>query len=321
MFSSLIGNEVVKAQLEKMLQEECLPHTLLFSGPEGVGKRLFAEKLGLALLCSTRLPDRHPDLHHYYPDGKSGLHSIASIRDLLHEIHLPPFEAKKKVFLIHEAEQMLPTSSNALLKTFEEPPLDTWLILLTSKETSLLPTIVSRCRRVRFQPIATRDLVVYLEKDGKSREEAEHLASFAQGSLAKALALGTSTENSKREILLKVLKNKIYEGVAEWQESLDLLGDNEELAQEKQEVEGLLMDISYWYRDLYLASIQADSRYFYHRDHLEILQSLASSHGSVPLHTLEAIMVKAHESLVHHVRLRHVLEGCFLKLAASFVSS
>src|SRR5579883_1219107 len=123
---------------------DALPPVLLFHGPSP-SKTSAAEKLAYRLLQSEKSPDFHP----IFPD-KNGLHSIQSIRELIRETALPPFEAKGKVFLIHEADKMLPTSSNALLKTLEEPPPATWFILLSGDKSALLPTILSRCRMFYF---------------------------------------------------------------------------------------------------------------------------------------------------------------------------
>lgn len=92
----------------------------------------------------------HPDLHIYIPEGKSGLHPIANIHQLIEETALPPFEAKSKIFIIVEGEKMLPSSSNALLKTLEEPSEDTYFLLLSNHPDELLPTIRSRLFPLTF---------------------------------------------------------------------------------------------------------------------------------------------------------------------------
>nr|NGX59377.1 DNA polymerase III subunit gamma/tau [Chlamydiota bacterium] len=93
----------------------------------------------------------HPDLHHYIPEGKSGLHPMANMQRLIRETALPPFEAKRKIFLIEEAEKMLPSSSNALLKTLEEPPEGAYFLLLSDHPDLLLPTILSRLYPLSYQ--------------------------------------------------------------------------------------------------------------------------------------------------------------------------
>jgi DNA polymerase-3 subunit delta' len=90
----------------------------------------------------------HPDLHLFTIEGKSGTHSMESMQQLIAESALPPFSAKKSLFILEEAHRMLPASSNSLLKTLEEPPTDCLLVLVTRKAELLLPTIASRCRKI-----------------------------------------------------------------------------------------------------------------------------------------------------------------------------
>lgn len=137
-----------KERLTKMLEREEIPHALLFAGPKGSGKSDAALAFAHSLVGSQK--KYHPDIHLYYPEGKTGMHAISSIRTLTHDVSLAPYESKWKMFIIHEAERMLPTSSNALLKTFEEPPTQTIFILISHHPERLLPTILSRCQTIEF---------------------------------------------------------------------------------------------------------------------------------------------------------------------------
>ena len=94
--------------------------------------------------------NNHPDLHVYEPEGKTYHHSIASIRNLIGQVYMAPFEAEAKVFIIKDAHRMLKSSANALLKTLEEPTLDSFIILTSSKADDIIPTITSRCFRINF---------------------------------------------------------------------------------------------------------------------------------------------------------------------------
>ena len=148
MFEDIAGNSQVKKHLEILLEQNCVPHLLLFCGPEGVGKQLFAEKFARAWIGQSP-----SDLHMFTPEGKTGMHSIQSIRRLLEVVALAPFNGKRKAVIVDDAERMLPTSANALLKTLEEPPANTLIILVTSWPERLLGTIVSRGQKVRFCPL------------------------------------------------------------------------------------------------------------------------------------------------------------------------
>ena len=137
MFEDIVGNDQIKEYLKRMVEQRAVANSLLFAGPEGIGKSLFAHALAKMLLGS----DSHPDLHVYRPEGKIGMHSIDSMRQFSEDVYLAPFQGQWKVFIIHDAERMLTYSANALLKTFEEPAKDALIILLSSAPAALLPTI------------------------------------------------------------------------------------------------------------------------------------------------------------------------------------
>jgi len=129
--------------LKNALAQETLPHALLFIGPGGEAP---AKQLAATLLqCEEPQLSNHPDFQAFHPEGKSGHHAIESIRELTSRVYTSPSKASRKVFLLHSADRMQPAAANALLKTLEEPLLDTTLILLADDARPLLPTIRSRC--------------------------------------------------------------------------------------------------------------------------------------------------------------------------------
>lgn len=137
--------------LSKLLENT--PQTLLFIGPKEVIE-VEADAFARKLLDTTK--KNPPDLRTLYPEGKAYHHPMHAIKQFIEEAGLPPFEAKRKVFMIYEAERMLPSSSNALLKTLEEPLEAVTIILSTSHPEILLPTVFSRCFRVDFTKESTR---------------------------------------------------------------------------------------------------------------------------------------------------------------------
>lgn len=204
----LIGNPEAKQYILQMAKRGTIGNSLLFAGPDGVGKSLFARSLA-ALVLGDAQRDRinhgnHPDVREFRTEGKVGLHSIDSLRQLSSEVYMAPYESHKKVFIIHDADRMLPTSANALLKTFEEPPEDTIIILLTSAPERLLPTILSRCKRIAFKPIPQEELKSWIQLH-HSDQNAELISMLAKGSLARALALVEEGESSLRKDMLNLL--------------------------------------------------------------------------------------------------------------------
>ena len=215
-FSHLIGNEKIKSYLKNMIAKRAVANSLLFAGIDGIGKSCFAEAFATHLFAveapQTPQPTdlaNHPDIHHYRPEGKSGMHSMETIRLFCDEVYLAPYAAPRKVCIIHDAHRMHTYSANALLKTYEEPPPSSVIILLSSRADALLPTVVSRCRTFRFQPIADSEIATYLIAQKRcTTEEARTLAAAARGSLTRALDLfATGGDDPAAEQLQKLLQS------------------------------------------------------------------------------------------------------------------
>ncbi len=207
-FEDIVGNAKVKTYLTHLIDSGRVPHLLLFSGIDGIGKKLIAQEFGylwmqrLAPAVAFRKENRkwvHPDLHLLHVEGKVGLHSIQSIRRIKEQLGYTPFEGRGKVCIIDDAHRMLPSSANALLKLLEEPPEYSLIILITSEPEKLLETITSRAQRIRFAPLTHQELVQTLVVHHRKEEKVAHeMASHAHGSLQAAL----STEKDEIEELL-----------------------------------------------------------------------------------------------------------------------
>ena len=151
---------------------------------------------------------------------------IASIRMLEHRIRLSPNEANKKIYIIENADQMTIQAANAFLKTLEEPPADTIIILTSSKPNSLLPTILSRCQKISFHPINSNIIEQeLLETRNISQIQAKLFSKIAGGSMAKALCLSENDDSDIRESTLNLIKI-IYEqdDLKFWNSALSMVG-------------------------------------------------------------------------------------------------
>jgi DNA polymerase-3 subunit delta' len=237
MFDYLVGNKPVKEILRRMLEHARVPGALLFVGEDGVGKKLFALELAKALNCrapigreacdrcsscvrisQSRFPeypdDRenkerivrsdHPDVALARPYNR--VIRIGPMRELEQEANYRPFEGGARVFIIEEANRLNEASSNALLKTLEEPPATSHLILITSRPAQLLSTIRSRCQVVRFSPLAPSEIEAHLLKGREvSLDDARLLASVARGSIGRALSTNLESYRVQREAMMEVV--------------------------------------------------------------------------------------------------------------------
>ncbi len=250
MFSQILGNEPMKAYLQKAIEENRFAQTLLFTGPDGVGKSLFAKAVAKRLLGK----DASPDLHWLTPEGKSGLYAIDTLREMMGEEHEASFEGKGKVFVLEDAERMLPASANALLKTLEEPTPDTTFILLSSNVSEMLPTILSRCTPLQFQPLTEEAIATLLHAKGHPTR----LAKLAHGSAGRAFELAERPEiEEHRKLLFDLLARRpSYPEMVLQLAKLDEKEEDEPVKAARR-VEHLFAAILMWHRDQHLRHMGA----------------------------------------------------------------
>ena len=222
-WGNILGQREPKRRLRRLLETDRLPHALLFSGPEGVGKRRTAEALAATLLCSSPAAGHpcgtcescrafsrgiHPDFFFVVPEavGK-GARSIRieAMRALGSALARPPELAPRQVALIDDAQRMNEAAANSFLKTLEEPTGDVVFLLVTGMRAALLDTIVSRCLEIPFGPLALPELSEVLHRHGVEAEEAAALAALADGSAGRALALHAEGALRRREEAVSLL--------------------------------------------------------------------------------------------------------------------
>ena len=209
------GHERIREFLTRSLEEGRVGHAYLFSGREGMGKRLVALEFALALLEATEdtkttriIKGVHPDFREIEPEEK-GTISIEKIREAQEWLFLAPMEREKKVLLINEAHTMTREASNAFLKTLEEPPPHSTIILITSQAHRLLPTILSRCQILRFPPLPQETVEEILMEMGMDPSRAREASTLARGSVALALELAEGKDKALYERATALMKGQI----------------------------------------------------------------------------------------------------------------
>jgi DNA polymerase-3 subunit delta' len=257
------GQDRARELLTRSLASGKLPHAYQFDGPAGVGKCTTAVALAAALNCERQpgaavcdcLPCEkitlgvHPDLLRLGPEGKGGFIKIEQIRELLATLAFPPHEGRARLVIVEDADRMNPAAANAFLKTLEEPPARTHIVLTTTAPDRLLDTIRSRCQRVRFAALSTENVAAILRAGGAEPAAALAAAALAGGSVERAgdLADGerlTSQWQRARQVVVAVrapgMRPVVEAAVG--------------LAEEKEEIVPALELLAHFYKDAALAA-------------------------------------------------------------------
>lgn len=212
--NSLIGHRPAVEKLSNLIVTERLPHALLFSGPQGIGKSFVARWVAAAYLCADGgcgtcssckkvLAGLHPDLHEVgIEEGRMEI-VISQIRALNEALQIKPFEAKGKAAVLDGADRMNEESQNAFLKTLEEPPPATVIVLVTAQAERLLPTIRSRCQRIRFNRLAPEEMAAFLRT--RDNLKPEFPVSLAQGSPGRLLELADAGAGAARTLMIEFI--------------------------------------------------------------------------------------------------------------------
>jgi DNA polymerase III subunit delta' len=233
-FSNLIGNERLKLLLRRAANENRIGQSILMTGPRGVGKYQFAIALaqavncesptdgdacGVCLACRKISRNEHLDIRTILresqdpaikKDPRSQFIKVDQIRELSQQAQFRPYEGRRRVFIIDDAEWLRTEAANSLLKTLEEPPETSLIILITPKPFVLLDTIRSRCLMLSFAPLSASEIEQELLTRGVTAEEARLRSRLANGSIGHSIEIDLDEYRSARGVLLELLETLAY---------------------------------------------------------------------------------------------------------------
>ena len=201
-FEDLRGQSAHLAQLRSDFAQGTNVHAYLLSGPAGTGKKSAArlcaqtamcrgenKPCGVCGPCRRVLAGTHPDIHEIAPENGKKTIGVEAIRQVIEEVGVSAFEGGVKALICPQAEKMTPQAQNCLLKTLEEPPEKTVFFLITDQPGALLPTIVSRCRKVSFHPLDMESAKKRLMAHGLTQAQAAVRAHMSEGCVGQALLI------------------------------------------------------------------------------------------------------------------------------------
>lgn len=312
--ASIKDQEVALRLLRGIIRHNRIPNGLLFWGPQGVGKNKAAHEFAKALNCQERQEDacdtclpcrkiqhgNHPDVVRIRPEGKTRTIRTKAIDGVNEMVVFRPYEGGVRIVIIEEADRMNEAAQNHFLKTLEEPVSRTTFLLLSERPRDLLPTIRSRCQRIRFSVLrpATIAHLLVTEKNIEP-EKAETIAALSFGSMTRALNL---IETERRQVVVTIVKQlaegkdplelseafalhiqniekRITESIVEKKAPVDgTQEEEEEYSPDKEERDALVAGLvrqelleylilfDSWYRDALVASATGNTALLYNRD-------------------------------------------------------
>ena len=305
-FDNILGQDRPKQTLDKALRSGRIPNAYLFYGQESVGKKFTAIEVSKALNCKTLGPadscDQcrsclkigkriHPDLFILEPKKSSSasreaILKIDEIRELQKKLLYLPYEGNTKVAIINNAECMNPQAANSFLKTLEEPPTKTLIILIASNPHQLLPTVVSRCQGIRFYPLPNEAIKKIIcrhlkTETGESQpEEIELRSRRSMGQVAHALEedlLKTSQDREELIRLISIVSFKRMDQVFLWTKAK---------AKQTERIQSILDELTRILRDAALIKIDPEARGVINKDLTEQLKILALQKSTPALLTM-----------------------------------
>ncbi len=306
------------ANLDRLRQAGQLPHALLISGPAGIGKQLLAEEFARLLLCETPVDDSqacgqchachlfasgaHPDILHIQPQEEAKEIKIAQIRELIEKLALARHYARHRVILIQPADRLNTAAANSLLKTLEEPPENTLIILISATPSRLPATIRSRCQTLKLPVPVPEQCLAWLESRLPDTSQTQTLLALAAGAPLKALEMAENSQLEQRQAMLKA-----------WLALPAGQGDPVKLAANwvKTDTELTIYWVYSWICDLIRLQISPGTRLF-NPDVKAPLQKLAQALDLSKLYTLLDQVQEGRRLLNTAVNVQSILEGILL---------
>lgn len=258
-FDDVIGNRKIIEHLQGAIRHNKMGHAYLFSGTDGIGKRMVANRLAATLQCEAGGTNpcgtcrscmqiqngNHPDV--FYLKRTKGIIGVDDIREQIHSpMAIKPYSGPYKIFIVDEAEKMNSKAQNALLKTLEEPPAYGMILLLTSNPEAFLQTILSRVVHLPFLAAREADIMEFLMEKYQVPDYRGRLAAvLSGGSPGQAISIATSAELQEQRENVVMLMKSIPDGNPGRRAA-----QGKSLASKKAEVGAELDLMLLWIRDL-----------------------------------------------------------------------
>jgi DNA polymerase-3 subunit delta' len=322
-FHDIYGHEKKIEIIRNALAQKRVGHAYLFSGIPAVGKKTLAREFVKAFNCekedslhdscgecsSCRKIRRgsHPDV--FFVEAQGQYIRIDDIREMQEQAKCKPLEARRRVFIIDDADKMNVYAANALLKMLEEPSESNVLILITTRLYSLLPTIISRCQHVCFNPLRIETVAKFLvDRIGMDNQRALLLAGLSGGSLGHAMELNEDDVIAYRAELLQQLS------LTNRNDLFSLISFASFLGQDKTEIKQGLNILSTFFRDALIFKETKKEEMLVNQDNSSFISTQAARLSGVQILQNIALVERAGETIDQNVNKSLTLETMAFKL-------
>jgi len=324
-FKEIIGHERPIQILKNRIKFEKIGHSYLFTGKEGIGKKLTAIAFSKAISCTNLSKEQNPcnqctaclkilkgisaDFNIISP--QNSIIRIDQIRELKRNIYFQPLENKKKIVLIDNAERMTTEASNSLLKILEEPPDFALLILITAFPDAILPTILSRCCRLLFKPLSIEhQRKILLGNSSLDKNQLENLMRLSYGSPGKALSLAGNHQKL-------IVKDHYIDSLVKIrpQELSDFIFDPEKIFPDIMDYFQDFVEIMIlWFRDMLFLKMGMEKHQLIFQEQISSIQEYANYHSRKSIIMILEYLTSIPEELEKHINQNTLLENFFIRL-------
>lgn len=322
-FDSIIGQPVLAGSLKRAVKENLVANSYIFCGARGSGKSMAAEIFAKALNCNGEGAEKpcdkctsckklesgnHPNIDVIKPSGASI--KIKQIREVIAKVSKKPFENGYKVLIIDNADKMTQDAQDAFLKTLEEPPANTVFILLAENQSSLLPTVVSRCQVFYLKKIAKQQIENYLlERFSCDKEQISFAATAANGIIGRAIEMLNDQELQKLRRLYVNFASNLNGG-----SYTELTAAAAELAVSKEDAVRLLDFMLSWHRDILIIKQGCEEQLLVNSDNADIIEHQAKVLDEKRIYRIIDAIKRTISYVNHNVGIKNSVDSMILNI-------
>jgi DNA polymerase-3 subunit delta' len=327
LYSNVVGQDDVKSFLIKSIQNNQVSHCYIFEGPKDMGKYELALIFAQSLLCSNFKDGpcnscdscikvntmNHPDLHVINKEDKTIKRE--DIDELIESIYKKSYQAGRKVYIINNAQDMTMQAANTFLKTLEEPPGNSTIILLTDNASLLLPTILSRCQIVKFNILGRNDIAEYLmENCNAGKDEANLAANYSKGILNKSVKIISGSDGilEKRKKIIE-----LFDRILRSDEEIIFELENY-FEENKDDIDTIIEIMMIWVRDIIFVKNGMDDLAI-NRDLTELAKLQGSRLTAEGADELIRYLQSVSDSIKSNVNYKLLIDKMLLKIQEEFI--